>query len=147
MGVTMVGRSATLDTATLAAALPTAHAVVLCVDKIHGEHVLGANELALLRDGAVVVNPVFPGAVDPNALGSELESGRLMALYDAPEPSFSDGHPNYVASNSQAAYNTREAVMRTSDWAVESLLNMLDLGWDKRIVNPKFLSMPPTLGA
>ena len=115
-------------------ALPTSDLVIVCVDKVNGENVLGREELGKLPDGALVINSVFPEAVDQDALYSEICSERLYSAYDAP-PSFSKKSMPFgraIWSNQQAAYNTREAIERTSDWATDSILNMLKGSKDPR---------------
>lgn len=121
----------------LSGALPESDVVVVCVDKVNGENVLGGKELASLPDGALVVNTVFPEAVDQNSLYDELCSGRLYSAFDAP-PSFSKKPLPFgqaVWSNAQAAYNTREAIERTNKWARTSLLNLLETGKDAKQAN------------
>jgi phosphoglycerate dehydrogenase-like enzyme len=75
--------------ADLAGLLPTVDAVVLCApltDETNG--IFGAANLALLRDGARLVNVGRGELVDTDALVRELERGRLRAALDvtAPEP-------------------------------------------------------------
>ena len=47
---------------------------------------IGARELALLRDGATLVNTARGLVVDPAALEAELRSGRINAVLDVTEP-------------------------------------------------------------
>jgi phosphoglycerate dehydrogenase-like enzyme len=62
----------------LARELPNADAVVLCAPQTpETTHVIGARELALMKDGAVVVNVSRGKLVDEAALIAALESGRL----------------------------------------------------------------------
>ena len=64
--------------ATLGDLLAGCHAVSLHVALTPGsEGLLGADELALMPDGAVLVDTARPQLVDLDALRSELESGRL----------------------------------------------------------------------
>ncbi len=51
-------------------------------------HMISASDLALLRDGATIINTARPGIIDDAALEVELVSGRLHAILDvtAPEP-------------------------------------------------------------
>ena len=50
----------------------------------HG--MIGAQQLALLRDGAVFINTARGALVDPDALLAELQSGRIRAALDVFEP-------------------------------------------------------------
>lgn len=49
-------------------------------------HLIGAKELALLRDGATVINTARGSVIDTAALESECVSGRLDAILDVTEP-------------------------------------------------------------
>lgn len=46
------------------------------------QHLLGSDELARLRDGALLVNSARGGLIEPNALLAELRSGRIRAALD-----------------------------------------------------------------
>lgn len=49
-------------------------------------HLIGASELAQLRDGATLINTAQGALIDPDALEAELLSGRLNAILDVTEP-------------------------------------------------------------
>jgi phosphoglycerate dehydrogenase-like enzyme len=49
-------------------------------------HMMGARELALMRDGATLINTARGGLIDQEALERELNSGRLYAILDTTEP-------------------------------------------------------------
>lgn len=49
-------------------------------------HLLGKERLALLPDGALIVNTARGSLIEPDALLHELESGRLRAVLDVTEP-------------------------------------------------------------
>lgn len=81
--------------------LPTAEVVVLAVpygDATH--HLVDAEFLATLPDGALVVNVSRGAVVDTDALLAELQTGRLRAALDVtdPEPLPPD-HPLWRAPN------------------------------------------------
>jgi phosphoglycerate dehydrogenase-like enzyme len=49
-------------------------------------HMIGARELALMKDGATLINTARGGLVDHDALISELTAGRIHAVLDTTEP-------------------------------------------------------------
>jgi phosphoglycerate dehydrogenase-like enzyme len=49
-------------------------------------HMLGARQLALIRDGAIFINTARPWVVDQEALIKELATGRFWAALDVTEP-------------------------------------------------------------
>ena len=49
-------------------------------------HLLDAGRLALMRDGATLINTARGGLVDHDALVAELASGRIRAVLDATDP-------------------------------------------------------------
>ena len=51
------------------------------------KQMIGARELALLRDGATLINTARGALIDQDALVAELRSGRLFAVLDTTEPS------------------------------------------------------------
>jgi len=61
---------------------------------------LGVRELALLRDGAVIINTARGAIIDPAALHTELVRGRLSAVLDTTEPEVLPAdHPFYRLPN------------------------------------------------
>jgi phosphoglycerate dehydrogenase-like enzyme len=81
--------------AELPALLPTADAVVLCApltDRTRG--MFGADALALLKDGALLVNVARGELVDTRALVREVRAGRLRVGLDVTDPEpLPSGHP------------------------------------------------------
>ncbi len=57
-----------------------------CPENEQTRHLLDAERLALLRDGAVLVNTARGGLIDEEALVAELETGRLFAFLDVTDP-------------------------------------------------------------
>jgi phosphoglycerate dehydrogenase-like enzyme len=49
-------------------------------------HMIGRTELALLRDGATLINTAHGALIDHDALIAELRTGRLQAVLDVTEP-------------------------------------------------------------
>lgn len=83
----------------LASLLPGADAVVVLApltDATRG--LIGAGELAAMRDGAVLVNAARGPVVDTDALVAEVSTGRLRAVLDVTDPEpLPDGHPLWSA--------------------------------------------------
>ena len=117
--------------------LSSSDIVTLHASKEIGEGFIGKRELALMKDGSLIVNCGFIGAINRDALYEELKSGRLRAAED----DAGDGRLNalplsvWYGSNSHTAYNTHDANKTASDMAVESLLNLLSSGKDQYRVN------------
>ncbi len=126
--VTLVGRRArpgvhTLDE--LDDLLPNADVVVAMLPADDSTYrLVGADFLAKLPDGAVVVNAGRGGAVHTAALLTELTSGRLRAALDVTEPEpLPPGHPlwsapgllltPHVAGSTAGAWERAWAVART----------------------------------
>lgn len=63
-------------------------------------HMLGARELALMKNDATLINTARGALVDPAALEAELERGRLFAVLDTTEPEVPpEGSPLYRLPN------------------------------------------------
>jgi phosphoglycerate dehydrogenase-like enzyme len=100
--VVLVGRRARPGVHALADVeqlLPSADAVVALLPESEAtHHVVDAEFLARLPDGAVVVNAGRGGSVDTDALLAELTSGRLRAALDVTDPEpLPAGHPLWSA--------------------------------------------------
>lgn len=83
----------------LPALLPEADVVILSTPlNPSTQGLVGAEFLAAMRDGALLVNVARGGVVDTKALLSELESGRLHAALDVTDPEpLPSGHPLWHA--------------------------------------------------
>ena len=83
----------------LPALLPGADAVVVLTpltDATRG--LIGASELAAMRDGAVLINAARGPVVDTDALVAEVSTGRLQAVLDVTDPEpLPDDHPLWSA--------------------------------------------------
>jgi phosphoglycerate dehydrogenase-like enzyme len=63
-------------------------------------HMIGADQLAAMRDGAWLLNTARGGLVDTDAITAELVSGRLNAFVDTPHPEpLPSGSPLYDLPN------------------------------------------------
>lgn len=111
--------------------------VSLHASKEAGAGYMGKEQLAKMKDGALLINCGFTGGIDKDSLYEELLSGRIRAAQDDPMDERFDTLPLSVwfNSNSHMAYNTFEATKTASDMATESLLNLLATGMDKHKVN------------
>lgn len=94
------------------------------------EHMLGAGELARLRDGALLVNSARGGLIEPEALLAELRSGRIQAALDVfpqePLPADSEWRrlPGVLISP-HAAGHTVESHRMQGDAMVEEIRRFL----------------------
>ena len=93
-------------------------------------NLIGARELGLLRDGALLVNSARGGLVEPTALLAELRSGRIAAALDVfpaePLPPDSEWRqlPNAIISP-HAAGHTRDSHLRQGDAMVDDIARFL----------------------
>lgn len=69
-------------------------------DTPHTHHLIGAEELALMRDGATIVNSARGRIIDQDALVAELATGRIDAILDVTEPEvLAPDHPLHELPN------------------------------------------------
>ena len=111
--------------------------VTLHASKEAGAGYIGKEELAKMKDGAILIDCGFMGGVDADALFAELSAGRLRAAQDdAVDDRYKSLPLNiWFGSNSHTAFNTEEANKTASDMAVKSLLSLLETGSDPYKVN------------
>jgi phosphoglycerate dehydrogenase-like enzyme len=96
---TQSGRDNTIAISNLDKHLPTLDVVILILPlTADSRNLFNAKRLALMKDGALLVNVARGPIVDTNALVKELNSGRITAALDVtdPEPLPSD-HPLWKA--------------------------------------------------
>lgn len=96
---TQSGRDNTIAISNLDKHLPTLDVIILILPlTAESKHLFNAQRLALMKDGALLVNVARGPIVDTNALVRELNSGRITAALDVtdPEPLPSD-HPLWKA--------------------------------------------------
>ena len=81
--------------------LPQADAVILVVPMTtETAGLIGAREIALMKQGALLVNVARGPVVDSDALLAALQSGRIRAALDVTDPEpLPDGHPLWSAPN------------------------------------------------
>jgi len=111
--------------------------VTLHASKEAGAGFIGKEQLAKMKDGALLINCGFTGAVNADALFTELQTSRIRAAQDDPVDDRFSSLPfsAWFSSNSHTAYNTHEANKTASDMATKSLLNILETGNDQFKVN------------
>jgi phosphoglycerate dehydrogenase-like enzyme len=91
---------------------------------------LGARELASMRDGTVFVNTARGALVDTASLEAELVSGRLDAVIDVTDPEFLPPDspiydlPNVFLTPHSAGSNGAE-VARMADLAVDEIVRFV----------------------
>ncbi len=83
----------------LDALLPTLDVVILSMPlNDESRHLFDARRLALMKDGALLVNVARGPVVDTDALVAELNSGRILAALDVTDPEpLPAGHPLWKA--------------------------------------------------
>jgi phosphoglycerate dehydrogenase-like enzyme len=81
--------------------LPTFDVVILIVPLTdQTRHLMNAERLAAMKDGAALINVARGAVVDTEALIRELNSGRITAGLDVTDPEpLPDGHPLWSARN------------------------------------------------
>jgi gluconate 2-dehydrogenase len=111
--------------------------VSLHTSKAAGTGYIGKTQLALLPDGALIIDTSFHGAIDPEALHAELSKKRLRAAADhLPRDDFKSLPLDaFYYSNASTAYNTNDANQKASDIATESMINLLSGKEDRYVVN------------
>ncbi|WP_129669044.1 hydroxyacid dehydrogenase [Phytoactinopolyspora endophytica] len=94
-------------------------------------HMIGREELALLRDGATVINTARGSVVDTDALTQECASQRLFAMLDVTDPDpLPAGSPLYELPNvmitPHVAGSLGSETQRMSDSALDELERYID---------------------
>ena len=81
--------------------LPQADAVVLILPlNAESKGLIGSHQLALMKQGALLVNAARGPIVDTDALVDALQAGRIRAALDVTDPEpLPDGHPLWSCSN------------------------------------------------
>jgi phosphoglycerate dehydrogenase-like enzyme len=81
--------------------LPTFDVIILIVPLTYEtHHLINADRLQAMKDGAALVNVARGPVVDTEALMAELSTGRITAALDVTDPEpLPDGHPLWSAPN------------------------------------------------
>ena len=113
--------------------LKSSDIVLVCVSGDVGKGWLDKEKLLLIKDNTIVTC-LADESLDEEALLVELQSGRIKAFLDwTPKPVGYKELPLdiFYCSNESAAYNTQAANKLASDWATESMINLLTTGEDR----------------
>ena len=130
---TQSGRDNTIAISDLDKHLPTLDVVILILPLTkESKHLFDARRLALMKDGALLVNVARGPIVDTDALVKELNSGRLKAGLDVTDPEpLPKGHPLWSAKGvliSPHVGGNSSAFEKRARRLIESQLNLLAQG-------------------
>lgn len=101
------------------------------------DNLLSEAMINLAKNNALIVSISPLNVTDMEALLKRLKAGTLRAATDwpAPSPAFDQLPKNvWYNSNDHTAYNTFPANQLASDWATDSIINLLQTGEDSRQV-------------
>ena len=107
---------------------------------------INRDNIGLLKEGAILINASFAQAIDPFALYDEVIKKRISAAIDVHYPKGVD-LPDFSKVSSRyliwmgvpSGYNTTDTVRIASGIATRSMINLLTIGKDEKIVNPDFI--------
>lgn len=110
--------------------------ICVCVSSAAGNGWLGSEKLKLVKTGALI-SCLTDTVLNEEDLLEELGSGRLRAYLDwTPKPIGYKELPLdiFYCSNESTAFNTYAANKLASDWATDSIINLLATGKDQHRV-------------
>jgi phosphoglycerate dehydrogenase-like enzyme len=130
---TQSGRDNTIAISDLDKHLPSLDVVILILPLTkESKHLFDARRLALMKDGALLVNVARGPIVDTDALVKELNSGRITAGLDVTDPEpLPKGHPLWSAKGvliSPHVGGNSSAFEKRARRLIESQLNLLAQG-------------------
>ena len=130
---TQSGRDNTIAITDLDKNLPSLDVVILILPLTkESKHLFDARRLALMKDGALLVNVARGPIVDTDALVKELNSGRITAGLDVTDPEpLPKGHPLWSAKGvliSPHVGGNSSAFEKRARRLIESQLNLLAQG-------------------
>jgi phosphoglycerate dehydrogenase-like enzyme len=108
---------------------------------------IGEREIALMREGSILINASRGEVLDLHALALELREGRIKGagldnFPNEPQPDLSELIPlDNVVMTPHIAFNTREAKDRMSAIAVDNMVSFYR-GTPQNVMNPEALSKP-----
>ncbi len=99
--VARTAREGVYNVSELDSLLPQAEIVILILPATdESYHLIGSRQLALMRQGALLVNAARGPVVDTDALVAALQAGRIRAALDVTEPEpLPEGHPLWNCPN------------------------------------------------
>jgi len=106
-------------------------------------HIIGKEEISLMKPAAIVINTSSPGTVDDSALLEALRQGRIAgAALDVQENEPVDSSNPFLMLDNvivtpHIGGNTEEAVKRQSNMIVEDLVRFLDGDKPLHLLNPE----------
>ena len=118
--------------------------IIAITENAQTRNFINKERIAMMKPGAILINPARPGLVDSNALYAALKSGKLSAAA-------LDGMPSgavrekllklpddkFIASPHIAA-RTIQALFNTDIMALRSIAEFFKTGKSKLIVNPEY---------
>ena len=130
---TQSGRDKTIAISEIDKHLPSLDVVILILPLTkQSKHLFDARRLALMKDGALLVNVARGPIVDTEALVKELNSGRITAALDVTDPEpLPKGHPLWSAKGvliSPHVGGNSSAFDRRARRLIESQLELLAQG-------------------
>ena len=101
IGFSKSGRDGSKKIEELDAYLPTLDIIILILPlNPESKHLFNAQRLAMMKDGALLVNVARGPIIDTDALVKELNTGRIHAALDVTDPEpLPEGHPLWSAKN------------------------------------------------
>ncbi|HSW79085.1 MAG TPA: NAD(P)-dependent oxidoreductase [Candidatus Babeliales bacterium] len=119
--------------------LSTVDILFICVPDAVGHNYFNDDRLSKLKNSALVVSISHLGIININDLDKALARGVRVAN-DDPWPELLDKYgPEKLYTNlGHNAFNTFPELKLASDEAVDSLINLLEKGQDKYLVNPEY---------
>jgi len=98
---------------------------------------IGADKIAKMKDGAILINPARPDLIDEAALIPAIESGKISAyaVDDRPSPSLMKFGNDKVIATPHMAASTSDAWNNTDVIAFQNMVDFFVTGACKNIVN------------
>ncbi|MEJ0062110.1 MAG: NAD(P)-dependent oxidoreductase [Alphaproteobacteria bacterium] len=110
------------------------------VDKKSGAGLITASQVNKMKSGAGLVNTCDDSVIDSAALLARLARGEIFFAGDHVDLKAPAGCPagQFIKTNASIAFNTRQANKLASDWATQSVINLMTGKDDPYIVNPEY---------